>query len=1194
MQGGSFANSGRAWEGADSLIGVVKNLNLNDNSNSDKTAVLNNGMIPQVATSYGYPTSSSGGGTCELPILYNGPLDAAQYTTNGSFMQPTPRMLHPSVMNGVVNGYHTNGYHHASQNGQMANGYQPISPMPLLPSGGYLGAPEYNADFNTVQHTMQNEMYMNTPNLGWGGQAIQDSNGFKAPWFGKTRGRGSSNGSMNGNKSNVQPKTGRGNYALNNAATGSVDYNGHANGGKGRNRGNFQRSRSSRRSLIDSIDDGVPGDVSVDSIVKIVGAVPANQPLGEHSFRSLFQLEGRSCAVLLKELSRVGLHKRAAELFDWVRALPPAHPLQSLLDVFSYTAAISLCITSHDVNRALTLAAEMSRRGIERNVHTYTALMNVCIKCSRHELALDTYKAMRTEGCLPNVVTFNTLIDVYGKMGNWEEAIGVLGIMKMEGVEPVLRTYNTLLIACNMCSQPREAVAMYRRMLDEGFSPNSTTYNALISAYGKAGQLDRVMEVFQEMLYRGCERNVITYSSLISACEKAGRWELALELFQEMLRERCTPNTVTFNSLITALGQGSQWEKAQEVFEQMQAQGCTPDVVTYTALISSLEKGGQWRLALNAFERMRQQGCRADSIVYNAIIDALWETGVVWAQREALTIFSSAIAEGHFLQGQMVPGMVCAEVNLHAMTAGVAMLCLYAWLVQLKELNTAHGTDALPVRVVIVTDRGRVAKEQGNLVVKEAVAALMVGWAAPFKGTVTDNGISGSWEAVGSAVGAWLNDEYFERHLFALFPCSNHIPSSFATILDDPNHHKETSVEQRCHEAFAAVRLFEKTHCLALQNMGFSYLQKRSELVAHCRTLVAQLGVKAEACHDAVLLMDRVMSTSLALSPDLFQLLAASCVMIATRQAELQASGVALVPSDDAMEVAIGMPVATLEQMEWNIRQVLGNDTAAISTLRCLKLYLERLGANHVDQEWADVVTGSVYSLVDECLTELAFLNCRPSVIAAAVLYTDRRSRGLIPFWPTMLAKLTGYQDMSTPELSVAIKAAQKIITKLSSSGPTDPSIGHKIMQAITGAGHQSTAVSYTSTGMTSAEIPPMDAVDNAMFAFGMKHSKNDHVGIDPADWPSSSLITTSYVLDPNPLETNVARSNEDKRKSLHSLSTASGRGTPATVLQLSLNSGDSGASTALASTSPSQGSSGSREGMNGEKKEKGDGEVEE
>jgi pentatricopeptide repeat domain-containing protein 1 len=80
---------------------------------------------------------------------------------------------------------------------------------------------------------------------------------------------------------------------------------------------------------------------------------------------------------------------------------------------------------------------------------------------------------------------------------------------------------------------------------------------------------------------------------------------------------------------------------------------------------------------------------------------------------------------------------------------------------------------------------------------------------------------------------------------------------------------------------------------------------------------------------------------------------------------------------------------------------------------------------------------------VRESLTDMALLNCRPSVIAAAVMYAERRGRGIIPFWPSMLAKLSGYQDMSTPELSVAIKAAQRLAARLAASstsaGPSPP-----------------------------------------------------------------------------------------------------------------------------------------------------------
>ena len=81
---------------------------------------------------------------------------------------------------------------------------------------------------------------------------------------------------------------------------------------------------------------------------------------------------------------------------------------------------------------------------------------------------------------------------------------------------------------------------------------------------------------------------------------------------------------------------------------------------------------------------------------------------------------------------------------------------------------------------------------------------------------------------------------------------------------------------------------------------------------------------------------------------------------------------------------------------------------------------------------------GNAFTLVAESVTEITFLNCRPSVIAAAVIYAERRARGIIPFWPSMLAKLTGYQDMSTPELSVAIKAAQRMCNRL--ARPATPS----------------------------------------------------------------------------------------------------------------------------------------------------------
>ena len=55
-------------------------------------------------------------------------------------------------------------------------------------------------------------------------------------------------------------------------------------------------------------------------------------------------------------------------------------------------------------------------------------------------------------------------------------------------------------------------------------------------------------------------------------------------------------------------------------------------------------------------------------------------------------------------------------------------------------------------------------------------------------------------------------------------------------------------------------------------------------------------------------------------------------------------------------------------QMEWNVRRVLGNDVSAISTLRCLKLFLERLGANHLDAHTSHALAGAYLPLVPASL----------------------------------------------------------------------------------------------------------------------------------------------------------------------------------------------------------------------------------
>ena len=182
------------------------------------------------------------------------------------------------------------------------------------------------------------------------------------------------------------------------------------------------------------------------------------------------------------------------------------------------------------------------------------------------------------------------------------------------------------------------------------------------------------------------------------------------------------------------------------------------------------------------------------------------------------------------------------------------------------------------------------------------------------------------------------------------------------------------------------------------------------------------LGSHDEGAHDAILLMDRVMSTSLSFASEVFDLLAASCVAIAFDHSERESE-----KDFEVFEKASGLPSWAIKQMEWSIRQILNHDTQSISSIRCLKLLNERLGVQTLGPLSAAAIAGSQQELCLACVSETSLLNCRPSIVAAAVVYVNRRERGAIPFWPSSLSRLTGYNDMGALELSVAIKAAQRI-----------------------------------------------------------------------------------------------------------------------------------------------------------------------
>ncbi|KAJ9524102.1 hypothetical protein QJQ45_022540 [Haematococcus lacustris] len=788
-------------------------------------------------------------------------------------------------------------------------------------------------------------------------------------------------------------------------------------------------------------------EMTVEDLIRIVVKLTLQESAVEAVEQGLYFLDSSATAALLKELAKQGHLKRSVEIFDWLRSLPATHELSSLCDLYTYTTMISQCGSHQQLRRALELVAEMQGRGIDCNVHTYSALMNVCIKANELELALDVYRQMLNEGCAPNVVTYNILIDVYVKKGQWEEAVRTLDTLEAQAIRAEVRTYNTVISACNKGGEPEQALRVYQRMLAAGVKPSATTYTALICAYGRCGQVDKALEIFQDMVHRGCERNVITYSSLMAACEKAGRWELALELFAQMHAENCKPNTVTYNSLIAACGHGGHWEKATELFDTMAVYGCKPDSVTFSALVTAYEKGGQWRHSLKALEAMQASlqiqrlarpvlaqvtaaGCHPDAALFNSLMEVLWQSGVVLAQARAMQLWSLANRNGQFriyTNSRQETGVL--QYSTVTLTAGAAMVTVLRWLAELRAKLVKEGLAYFRNSVCLVLHKNRTSRAEplGQDGILQGVSCMLSGAHSPFLATavtgmaalqVSIKEGSVTLEVGSAQLSLWLNSASFNDLTFLVQG------GPLCRLPLDVLLQEDCVVAARCQEAFQAVLRLEETNIVNVSVYPSAVLQQRAQVVNLCTKYGAAFAFREDTVHDSLALFDKLMCSGAPFSTaSLWPLGLCCCLLLAAKQTEAVAATPLETgsswPSYESVALLTGFSTESLLSMEQNILSWLQGDTCAISVLRVLQLYQERLGHYLPEFKPVDRVSQEVPGVLLKLAASPVCLGLRPTLLAAASLTILRRAKGNVPAWPTALQGWHELPKLSAQEIEL-------------------------------------------------------------------------------------------------------------------------------------------------------------------------------
>ena len=88
------------------------------------------------------------------------------------------------------------------------------------------------------------------------------------------------------------------------------------------------------------------------SLIKLPTAcrrLPSRESVASVAAGCIPGLDSRAVAALLKELAKTGNGHRAHEFFDYILGLGDQHEAARLCDVFTYTAAISICNNDQQV-----------------------------------------------------------------------------------------------------------------------------------------------------------------------------------------------------------------------------------------------------------------------------------------------------------------------------------------------------------------------------------------------------------------------------------------------------------------------------------------------------------------------------------------------------------------------------------------------------------------------------------------------------------------------------------------------------------------------------------------------------------------------------------------------------------------------------------------------------------------------------
>mmetsp|Transcript_18815 Transcript_18815/g.52461 ORF Transcript_18815/g.52461 Transcript_18815/m.52461 type:complete len:1370 (-) Transcript_18815:950-5059(-) len=719
---------------------------------------------------------------------------------------------------------------------------------------------------------------------------------------------------------------------------------------------------------------------------------------------------------------------------------------------------------------ALKILDTMEKNSIDPEVRTYNSIISACSSAGQPTAGLEVYERLVKAGKTPTATTFTALISAYGKAGQLDRAMDMFQEMVVHGCQRNVITFSSLISACEKAGCWELALKMLGDMQKEGCAPNVVTYNSLIMACAQGCQWKKANELFDQMQAEGCHPDSVTYSALISAYEKGGQWHRALQVYEQLQSdnrhgsERCNSHSAPRNNAL----------------HNTAVHNTIVDVLWQTGLVCAQAKALQvYRKAFRNGHFRLTKRTQGDTDVHEVNVPPFSiGAAVISVHRWLLELSAQLSSTGSFPKAKVGftvwRGKHGREAR-HSMVKAAVMVALAGVQPHLKEsYGSPSNSEASSPRSSPGSRTGPPSPSSVPILVADT----------PFM-IVQDSPQCLRLEARSHELAQWLQSDVFTQRRIAFIteevaalagpaaaalgggavagrqgrggrgsrgpcpgsPCGLGLPRgggqppSPEDTISEATWEYERQVEMRCKKAFEAIRDCEST--LQLPSQHCQWLLARGSVLAMVKAAAEDLGFEEESLHDSVLIADRAVAAGmmvpsghagLVLVGGALQVIAAKAAMATPHNMPpLAAAANGLVAH---IEMAGSLAPGSCLELSARLSSILGGDLRAISALRCLKLYLERLGY----EGYAAIKAGhKALSILHSSLGMPELLAFVPSQIAAAALYWDRTTFGAVPLWPNALANLTGYSDPGEPTFAAATTVIAAVASMRDAPGSSSP-----------------------------------------------------------------------------------------------------------------------------------------------------------